>query len=387
MSAFKVLLVSPNLGAHQLKKIRRGFLNTDRVGSLRVLSFERPIEKKPEFAYESLGVIEPRRYFARLRLWWRAFWRIRDALKSADVVFSFVMDCVFLCFLAKCSLPHCRCRLVYNIRDVHPLCSARGIRGFFFRMVDKILCKHADLVVVTSPAYFSGYIAPVLGLRQIRWLPIENKVPYELWSSRASPVSKPASDAIYVGYFGMMSYQNSWEIIKKAAALGCKFYLRGHNYLGEAFERELRRYPDVTYGGPYKNPEDMDAIFDKIDVSWAINADNFTPGTNDEWAMCNRFYEGLYFKKPLIVQRGCAHEAFVRQYDVGIVVDARDQNATARAVAAISKRDVERWQSNLGRISPDIFTLRQDAYAEIFEILFDQDGGSPPQKTKARDES
>lgn len=369
MDNIRLLLVSPNPGAHQIKKIREGFLQTGRIARLRVLAFDRPIEKKPDFPYESLGTIQPRRYWSRLRCWWQAFWRIRSAMKTSDVVFAFIMDCVFLTVLSKLSLRKTRCRLVYNIRDVHPLCTHKGFVGVFFRAIDRFLCKRVDLLVVTSPLYVTDYINGVLGLSVSAWFALENKVPPELRAACKDPLARPPRVPPRIGYFGMMSYANSWEIIKKAAGWGASFYIRGHNYLGGDFLQELPAYPSVTYAGPYKNPDDMGAMFEQIDVSWAVNSECFHPGTNDAWALCNRFYEALYFRKPVIVQEGSAHAQFVRTHDIGMVVDARKADETARALANMSAEQVSRWQANLENIPPSAYLLEDNAYARVFDVL------------------
>lgn len=369
MDKVSLLLLSPNMGAHQTKKLRKGFLQTGCVSDLRVLSFSRPIEAKPDFPCEDLGTIHPRSYLSRLKRWWGAFWRIRSAMKTADVAFAFIMDCVFLAVLAKLSLPRGKCRLVYNIRDVHPLCVKRGVVGVLLRTIDRFLCRNADLVVVTSPAYISGYIEAILGLKNVNWLAIENKVPPELVATSCDYSAPPVSQKLCIGYFGMMSYPNSWQIIREASTHGLSFYLRGHNYLGESFERELSNSPYVEYGGAYKNPEDIAAMYSKIDISWAVNANSFTKGTNDEWAMCNRFYEALYFKKGLIVQQGSAHEEFVRSHDIGLVVDARDIAQTVKALVAITPEMTARWQRNIETIPENVYILGTNDYRAVFTSL------------------
>ena len=149
-----------------------------------------------------------------------------------------------------------------------------------------------------------------------------------------------------------------------------RFYLRGHNYLGAAFLEELKGCPNIEYGGAYKNPEDMGTLFSKCDISWAINSEHYTPDTNDAWALCNRFYEGLLFQKPLIVQEGSAHADFVRLHDIGLVVDMRTPDLLAKAVLAITPSDVARWRANIAKISPSVYCLRSDAYADIITRLF-----------------
>ena len=139
--------------------------------------------------------------------------------------------------------------------------------------------------------------------------------------------------------------------------------------MGDYFERDLKELSNIEYTGPYKNPEDLSKMFEKIDISWAINAENYTPNTNDQWAMCNRFYEGLYFKKPLIVQEGSAHSDFVKKYDIGICVDVRNLEQTREQVTKITQEDIVRWQKNIEEIDETIFVMCESEYRNIIDAL------------------
>lgn len=197
-------------------------------------------------------------------------------------------------------------------------------------------------------------------------------MPEELWRYVGRPSKKrQIGEKFTIGYFGLMAYRNSWEIIKKIVAENShiNFYLRGHNYLGKYFKEDLKYTKNIEYSGMYSNPEDLEEMFSKIDISWAINSENYRSNTNDEWAMCNRFYEGLYFKKPLIVQDGSAHSDFVKKNDIGICIDARNYDKATESISKITSEDIARWNTNIEKIEKSIFVLELNEYAKIIEAL------------------
>ena len=368
-----LLIVSPNSRANQTKKINRGFVNSGCCKSIKILAFDRDEGKASDISYQSLGTIFRCRYFSRIINVIRAIWITSKEMSNNDVVFTWTLDCLIITLLAKLFSRNKQLKVLYNVRDIHPQLTKKTLFSVLLRRVDKIVSRYVDVFVFTSPYYFTGYYNGILKISDIKWVVLENKVPEELWEKIKRPSSEHYDrQGITIGYFGLMAYKNSWEIIKsivQAETSSIRFYLRGHNYLGDYFEDELKSCSNVEYGGFYKNPEDLSSMFDKIDISWAINAENYTPNTNDQWAMCNRFYEGLYFKKPLIVQKGSAHSDFVETYDIGVCVDARNAQETKNIILNITPADIARWKKNIDKIDDSIFILSKSEYSKIMDVL------------------
>ena len=369
----KLLIISPNSRANQTKKINKGFINSEMCESIKILAFDRDEGKAENIDYLSLGNIYRSKYISRLFNICKAVFIASKECAKCDAVFTWTLDCLIITLLAKLFSGNWGLKVLYNVRDVHPLLTKKTTVAFSLRVLDKFLSRFVHLFVFTSPCYYDGYYCNMIGLNNIKWVVVENKVPEELWQNVSRPApQKTSSDDIKIGYFGLMAYRNSWEIIKsilKSDKNNIKFYLRGYNYIGDYFEKDLQELNNVVYEGPYKNPEDLQAMFEKIDVSWAINAENYTPNTNDQWAMCNRFYEGLYFKKPLIVQEGSAHSDFVKNYDIGVCVDARDVQKTKDIVLNITQDDVRRWQENIEKIDDSVFVMGESEYKKIIDAI------------------
>ena len=71
-----------------------------------------------------------------------------------------------------------------------------------------------------------------------------------------------------------------------------------------AFETKMRSVDGITYLGPYQSPSDLPALYASVDVVWAAYPFSPEKRGNHLWARTNRFYESLYFKRPMILQKG-----------------------------------------------------------------------------------
>ena len=363
----KILVFTSNLGSRQAAKIREGFLGAKGVELVEICGFKRPIEPDPPFNCEVLGTVSPRKYFSRLMNYIRAFFYLRKRVSQFDITYTWGMDSGVVLILAIIMSFGKRVKFIYNIRDIHPLAEKNCRFGFFFRRLEKFVMENSDLVVSTSPHFINKYAKKMLGLKHVKYMVLENKTPPELHAIVDRKMLKTSTDGQtpVIGYMGMMSYARVLENIKKASELGVKFFLAGHNYCGESFQKDLKKYPNIFYAGPYKNPDDMERLFEHCDISWVVNNDFFKPESGDQWAMCNRFYEALFFKKPLIVQAEGPHSDYVLKHDIGVCIDTRDFDSAIEIMRGISIDDINRWKANMENLDAADFMLSGDEYSEV----------------------
>ena len=368
---YRVLLFSGNLGSRQAAKIRQGLLESGNVSSVEVCGFLRDVEPQPPFECTIFGKLSNRAYAGRICIYLKAFWWLLRNMRRFDVFITWTVDASAFLYISKL-LSFSKGAFIYNVRDVHYLMTGNSIIGRIARWVDKFLSQHSDLILLTSPFYESEYYRAMLGIRHNRFQVLENKVPPET-ASKFPDVSvydkKCENDKdIVIGYFGVFSYGDSiFDVIQKISQSGKKFYLRGYNYKGKSFLDWVGRNPNIKYGGGFKNPDDMGDMFGKVDMSWAINSAQYRPNTNSQWAMCNRFYEGLYFKKPLIVQDYTPAAACVKKYNIGLCVDNRNPEELVRKVSSITRSDILLWRKNIESLDKSVYLSANDEYAAAVE--------------------
>jgi succinoglycan biosynthesis protein ExoL len=77
----------------------------------------------------------------------------------------------------------------------------------------------------------------------------------------------------------------------------------------KVLEGVVKETPNILYGGPYRNPDELEVIYRSLHFSWCV--DYLDAGSNSDWLLPNRIYEG-----------GC----------YGVLALARANTATGRRV-------------------------------------------------------
>lgn len=84
------------------------------------------------------------------------------------------------------------------------------------------------------------------------------------------------------------------------------------------FDGFVATAPHVHFHGPYKNPEDLAAIYNEVQFTWAI--DFFEEGQNSSWLLPNRLYEGCLYGTLPIALAGTETARFIEKRDIGFVL-------------------------------------------------------------------
>ena len=109
-----------------------------------------------------------------------------------------------------------------------------------------------------------------------------------------------------IGWFGALRCRKSLELLAAfTRQMDGRFevVLRGRPAYSEFddFDGLVAAEPYIRFAGPYRNPEDLAAIYGEVHFSWAI--DFFEEGLNSSWLLPNRLYEGCRFGAVPIAMR------------------------------------------------------------------------------------
>lgn len=187
--------------------------------------------------------------------------------------------------------------VVYECLDIHRLLLDRGVKGQLLRAAEGHFGKAASMLVTSSPAFVENYFRPISAL-DLPVLLLENKV-LELspaGTKRHRGARAPRSGEPWrIGWFGAIRCRKSFEILSRftAAMTGqVEVIIRGRVSFKEFpdFQELLDSNPYISFLGPYRNPEDLSAIYEQVQFVWAI--DFFEEGLNSQWLLPNRLYEG-----------------------------------------------------------------------------------------------
>jgi succinoglycan biosynthesis protein ExoL len=281
-----------------------------------------------------LGTTVDRAYGRRLLALLRALPKVlaeRRRLQSADFFYARNIDMCALAWVAKV-LSGSDAPLVYEVLDVQRVFTGRGPVSVLFRWAERRLLKRTALLVVSSPGFLEHYFHSRQGYRGRSFL-LENKIGF----AQAAAIERPKAPRLegcaprtapqrwVIGWFGTLRCPKSLEMLCRIAAAlpdRVEIYLRGlPTETGlEYFQKAIAAHPNMTYGGEYRNPEDLEEIYGRVHLTWAF--DFLDEGTNSSWLLPNRIYEGGYFGSVALTASDTQTAEKVRDEGLGYTFEA-----------------------------------------------------------------
>lgn len=211
--------------------------------------------------------------------------------------------------------------LVYECLDIHRLMLRPDGVGRALRTVEQLLMEPASLLLVSSPAFLSQYFDAQGGPPAIL---VENKVtaPAQAETGR-NPALAGDVAPIRIGWFGALRCSKSLAALdglSRAFEGRIEVNLRGRPALTEFddFHGSVDASPHLRFGGPYRYPDDLAALYSSVHFAWAI--DFFEEGQNSAWLLPNRIYEGCLSGAIPIALAGTQTAAFIEERGIGIVI-------------------------------------------------------------------
>ncbi|CAK7261432.1 MULTISPECIES: glycosyl transferase family 1 [unclassified Shinella] len=224
--------------------------------------------------------------------------------------------------------------IAYECLDIHRLLTGRGVASRGLRAAERHFARKAGLLVTSSPAFVEHYFKPLSGVRAPVHL-VENRVlALDGPAGDLPPRAKQAGEPWRIGWFGAIRCRRSLDLLAAfTRRMEGRFevILRGRPARSEFddFDGLVAREPFIRFEGPYRNPEDLAAIYGDVDLAWAI--DFFEEGLNSAWLLPNRLYEGCRHGALPIVLGGTETARLAGLRGIGIALrDARLETLVTR---------------------------------------------------------
>jgi len=350
----RIIYLAPDCTDNAVKKRAHGFI---RFGhELLSFSFRRDrynVGWIPDWPDIELGKSEERRLASRASASARALWivfRERRSWRKATLVYARNLDLALLALIGKL-LTRCRASLVYEVLDIHPHLTQRGMRGAVMRWLERRVLRRCDLLVVSSPAYLSNYFHPVQNFRGPTFLLENKRAPASSGDeNRALPYEVADRQPVWtIGWFGNLRCQQSLDILTEVAeelADRVRIYMRGcASLLGEEkLSRAIDGRDNMVFAGEYDAPDELAAIYSQVHFNWCAD---FSDGFNSLWLLPNRIYEGGYFGIPAIAIAGHETGRIVSERRLGISLAAPFANGLKELLLSMDRDEYVGLRSSI----------------------------------------
>ncbi len=305
----------------------------------------------------------------------------RRVLAGIDLFVARNLDIALLALFARWAVGS-SAPVVYEVLDINSSCTEIGWRGAMLRRIEKWVLARANLLVLSSPYFGTDYYQKVLEYRR-PWFLLENKIPrwvrlerLERTAAKKAMAAKAASPAgkrpWRIGWFGYLDDQKSWDILRLLAQRlpeDVAVHVRGRPYTNfnmARFLADVEQLDNVTYGGPFRNPEDLAEVYDAVDIVWSIDC-NFPTG-NSKWLLTNGLYEAGYFAKPALGLGGTAVGEFLATYGSGWCLSEPLAENLLDFVAKLTREEYDAKRETIAGLSPDIF-VETDEIERLWTLL------------------
>lgn len=326
----------------------------------------------PPPAWENihLGNTYNRRYLHRAWSIMRAcgiLFRHRRRLREAAALYVVNPDNALLALFGRFV---CRRRvpLVVEIADIQPAMTGAGLMSRLLRRLERFVLRRSSLLVTTSPGFLRHYFEPVQTYHGPVLL-LENKVypSAALVAARKNRTAPVREGRWTIGYFGVLRCERSVDLICRLAAAfpdKLRFLLGGVPAgLDEGlFRKKIAGHSNIEFGGPYRYPEDLPAIYGSVDFNWCF--DFSAAGANSAWLLPNRIYEGGLFHCPALAYAGSETANWLQANGFGWTFGRDLLEQLYAFFAALTGQDWAELVARCSAASDSLFTGESD-YEEL----------------------
>ncbi|RUU81983.1 glycosyltransferase [Mesorhizobium sp. M7A.F.Ca.MR.362.00.0.0] len=263
--------------------------------------------------------------------------------------------------------------IVYECLDIHRLVLRNDILGKALRATERFLARDVKLLVTSSPAFIANYFKPFGQVAAPIEL-VENKYFEAATILAGAPETEesPVGPPWRIGWFGALRCRRSLELLadfSRRMEGRFEIVLRGRPALSEFpdFHGFVEAEPWLSFLGPYRNPEDMAAIYNDVHFSWAI--DFFEAGQNSEWLLPNRLYEGCRFGAVPISMGNTETGRFLKQQDIGVLLPQASPEALEAVLGKMEEHRFARLKERVLARNPRTWSYDRSDCRALVERL------------------
>jgi hypothetical protein len=292
--------------------------------------------------------------------------RHKSVLRECQICYARNIDMLIVAAVAR-KLAGSEALLVYEVLDIQRIFLGRALVNRLARWVERSLLRSCDLLVVSSPDFVDRYFVPYQKL-STPWRLLENKVAAgarPAGGEKRAGLAALACPPWVIGWFGILRCVRSLNLLCGLAdALGdrVQIYMRGRpseeDLRMDIIEAATRRHPNVVFGGPYANPGDLPELYGRVHFSWAV--DYLDAGTNPDWLLPNRIYEGGLYGSLALARKGTATSRLIESKGLGWTFDEPLGASVAEFLSKLDIDTYERARNSVAALNSSMFVDETD---------------------------
>jgi len=320
---------------------------------------------KPAWDNVDLGRTSDYAYLHRLLSLLKGAFRLfphRRHMANADFIFARNIDMVLLALFARL-ITGVKAPIAYEVLDVHRFFLGNGRKSKVLRALERWVLRRVDALIVSSEGYIRNYFAPLQNYDG-PWYLLENKVPAGSVEEPAEPPKhrpKTLGRPWVIGWCGTMRCVKSLHLLTEIARCHrdtVQIYMRGYpTETGmDEFLAHIENEPNMIYGGGYKGPDDLAAVYSEVDLNWTIELwDASYKSDNSLWLLPNRLYEGGCCNIPPIALAGTETARRIKALDIGWVIEEPLDDAISALLNRLTEDDYRAKRNRLEALPMSTF--------------------------------
>lgn len=240
-------------------------------------------------------------------------------------------------------------KYIYEISDILYSNKRYNLIRWLIRYIDFLLIKKSLLTILTSEG-FKYYII------KNKKYPNNVLIQPNKMASSFNLINRPKVKDIKIkeivfGFVGAFRYPNT--VFRFAKIVGefypnHSFYFFGDSFLTEQVIKLSQKYNNIKYFGPFKNPDDLNKIYGKIDL---VVACYDIKGVGERIAEPNKLYEALFYIKPIIVSKNTYVEEKVNKIKCGFSLDASIDGNIKDFIDSLNITVIDQIRNNIAKLN------------------------------------
>jgi len=296
--------------------------------------------------------------------------RHKALLAAADIFYARNLDMLLLATQAK-SMSSARAKIVYECLDIHRFMTREDPLGAAMRGLERRLLKASERVIISSPAFEREYFAK-RHPGAYRALLVENRIaPGFTYGPRPAPHAR-GEGPLTIGWFGNLRCKRSLSLLLALAERfpeRVRLSLRGAPAKAEFadFEARVAGRANVCFGGRYRWPDDLAALYRDVDLVWA--GDFHDAGANSKWLLPNRLYEGGYYGAPPFAPADSETGRWIEAHGFGFTLAEPLEETLPAFTEALTPERLSEARARLAAASDSVFLQDESEIPNLIEAI------------------